>query len=348
MIEVKTNTKILPKNDSKILHKICGIIEVNFMTIGLSNGQEISGVYPTGYLLQHACQPNCLYTFDNSNGYKIKMRAGRDIKKGESLSIMYTHMLWGTQLRREHLKRTKYFSCTCNRCIDPTELGTYISALKCIGDELKTCGGTQLPIDPLSDTTDWACDKCSCHVTDEEVNFIMCQMDDEVDAAVFKEKPLVKELEELIDKLSQLLHTNHYHLFALKHSLIQLYGHQSGYLPEQMSDELMMKKINLCNEMMKVVDVIDPYSFRLALYTSIILYELSMATMQFNLRKLKRKEGNELENCKNMYESKNYLDRAKKILENELDSPQGQKLHAAICTGYNDLKKIFDENDLIF
>lgn len=45
MIEVKTNTKILPQNDSKILHKICGIIEVNFMTIGkpicLCDGIEI-------------------------------------------------------------------------------------------------------------------------------------------------------------------------------------------------------------------------------------------------------------------------------------------------------------------
>ena len=51
------------------------------------------------------------------------MRAGRDIKKGEHLSIMYTHSLWGSAGRREHLNSTKKFWCKCERCKDPTEFG---------------------------------------------------------------------------------------------------------------------------------------------------------------------------------------------------------------------------------
>lgn len=47
---------------------------------------------------------------------------------------MYTHMLWTTQARKEHLLNTKYFSCQCPRCADPTELGTHISALRCLAE----------------------------------------------------------------------------------------------------------------------------------------------------------------------------------------------------------------------
>jgi hypothetical protein len=51
---------------------------------------------------------------------------------------MYTHALWGTQARREHLTATKYFTCRCERCSDPTELGTYISGIRCLGTQIVT------------------------------------------------------------------------------------------------------------------------------------------------------------------------------------------------------------------
>ena len=53
----------------------------------------------------------------------MTVKAGRDIAKGEHLSIMYTHSLWGTQARRSHLNDAKKFWCNCNRCADPTEFG---------------------------------------------------------------------------------------------------------------------------------------------------------------------------------------------------------------------------------
>ena len=56
-------------------------------------------------------------------------KAGRDIKKGEHLSIMYTHSLWGTQARRAHLNDTKKFWCHCIRCSDATEFGTEFSSI---------------------------------------------------------------------------------------------------------------------------------------------------------------------------------------------------------------------------
>lgn len=116
---------IVEKRDKKLLHRICGIMEVNALNIGLGfdNNSEVSALFENACILEHSCLPNCYYTFDLENKFKITMRAGRLIKKGEHLAIMYTHMLWGTHFRNEHLQTNKYFVCKCERCIDPTELG---------------------------------------------------------------------------------------------------------------------------------------------------------------------------------------------------------------------------------
>lgn len=334
MAERSTGTTYLPDSSSYILHKICGIIEVNFKIIGLPNGADMSGVYPTACILEHSCIPNCFYTFDIKHGYKIKLRAGRDIKQGEPLKIMYTHMLWGTQTRREHLKACKYFECQCDRCADPTELGTYLSALKCIGSDL-ACGGTQLPTDPLDELSDWACDRCDVRISSDQQSFIVSQMSEEVDAVTISRKGNVKELENLIDKFMQLLHKNHYHLFTIKHNLIQLYGHQPGYFPNQMSDALLQKKIDMCRELLEIVDIIDPHSLRLAFYTSIILFELHLALIQLTLRNKPTDSNTKLQ------EARAFAERAKQVIESEIDSPAGKQLSDRINKGVEELRGIF-------
>lgn len=102
------------------IHKISGIIDVNGLEI--NQDAEVTALYPTAYLMEHSCVPNTAHIFDNES-YKITIRATDYIQTGEHISTMYTHCLWGTQARREHLKETKYFDCHCKRCLDPTELG---------------------------------------------------------------------------------------------------------------------------------------------------------------------------------------------------------------------------------
>lgn len=139
------------------------------MCISLPTGLELSGVFYTACMMEHTCQPNCYFQFDYNNGFKISVLAGRDIKEGEHLQIMYSNMLWGTQMRHEHLQITKHFQCKCKRCVDRTELGTYFSGMKCVGDVGKDCIGFQLPKDPMSLKTDWVCDTCPMIVNGEEV-----------------------------------------------------------------------------------------------------------------------------------------------------------------------------------
>lgn len=167
--EEKSEQTILPLKDKKTLHKIFGIIETNAMYISLPTGTEICGLYATGCLLEHSCIPNCCYSFNMKDGFKIEVKAARDIKASENLTTTYSHVLWSTQLRQQHLKDTKYFTCVCERCKDPSELGTHFSTLRCIGSEDSPCNGLQLPTDPISVDTEWACNKCPIRVSNENV-----------------------------------------------------------------------------------------------------------------------------------------------------------------------------------
>lgn len=170
-LEEKSNEKMLPQCDATILRRICGIIETNYMVISLSTGLELSGIFFTACMMEHSCLPNAYFQFNECNEFSISVIAGRDIKAGEHIKIMYTNMLWATHMRHEHLQITKHFRCKCERCSDPTELETYFSALKCAGDVNTKCeGGVQLPKDPLDKNTDWACNKCPMVINGEQVS----------------------------------------------------------------------------------------------------------------------------------------------------------------------------------
>lgn len=145
-------------------------------------------------------------------------------------------------------------------------MGTYLSALRCLGQEGDgKCGGTQLAIDPLDDKTEWACDKCDVKVTNYDVAYLVNQIGDEVDHVQIS-SPTVRDLNALLEKVITFLHPNHYHVYSIKHSLIQLYGYQQGYMPNQITDELLKKKSEMCREMLEVTRKIDPGNSRYTLF----------------------------------------------------------------------------------
>lgn len=315
-VEEKSGQVILPLKDKKILHKIYGVIETNAMYISLPTGTEICGLYPTGCLLQHSCLPNCGYSFDMKNGFKINVESARDIKDGEHLTTTYSHVLWSTQLRQQHLKDTKYFTCTCERCKDPSELGTNFSTLRCIGGDDVTCNGLQLPVDSTSVESEWACNKCPIRITNEHVSFITGRMNEEIDGTLAS-SPTSKALEELIDKLSNFLHPTHQHMFTLKHALAQLYGTHKDSSIKSLSDEILRKKLDMCNELLQVVRTLDPHSTRIPIYTGILYFEKHNALMELYRRKSELGNSDEAKKC---------LEEAQNILRKEMDSVQGQQL----------------------
>lgn len=99
--------------------------------------------------------------------------------RGEHLSTTYTHVLWSTRSRREHLLATKYFECECDRCADPTELGSHLGTIRCPCEK-----GFVTPNDPLKPESDWSCDVCPGVLSGGEVAQLVDRLGEEVEAAM--------------------------------------------------------------------------------------------------------------------------------------------------------------------
>ena len=249
------------------MHQMTGIIDVNSIDIPLRE-TEISAIYPTYSLLEHSCTPNIKYKILPSR--QIIVKAAVDIKQGEHLSAIYTHMLWGTAARREHLISTKYFLCTCRRCADPTELGTNFSALRCT----KCPTGFLMSAAPLDESTVWVCHSCGTTISAEKAKEITIQLGEETEEILLN--PTANALEKFIEKASStIVHPNHFHLFAAKHSLLQLLGRDTTTLDQ----ELMKRKEKFCQEFLKTCTALDPGMCKLATFAGVALYEYHLAVL---------------------------------------------------------------------
>lgn len=160
-------------------------------------------------------------------------------------------------------------------------------------------------------------------------------MNDEVDVVLSK-KPTISQLETVLSKLSNFLHPNHYLLFSVKHSLIQLLGKDWNDLTTEAE---MSKKYNLCEELLNICDKLDPFTIRLSIYVGIILYEM---------HKVEFLKGNKLmkdfkidESILKLKAARNLLLKAAANLKKELDNVAGSKLSDQI------LKAIKELNDMI-
>jgi hypothetical protein len=263
------------------------------------------------------------------------VRAARDIRKGEHIATCYSNILWGTQMRRQQLKDAKFSDCHCERCSDPTELGTHFSSLRCLGsDDLPCDGGIQTTVDPLVDIAnlEWACDKCPVRVSGDQVAYIVSKMKEEIDNVIYK-TPNVAAVEALMDKLGNFLHPQHYHMFMLKHSLIQLYGNHKDYSIETISTDALRRKLKLCDSLRETLERLDPHNIRLSIYTAVVLYERFNSIAEMHRRQLEKIP------C-TLDEAVSCLESARAILINELDTIQGRQLNDKICGTLEKLDRV--------
>lgn len=115
----------------------------------------VRSFYPIMSLINHKCTPNTRH--DTDAKFISRVSATRSIKKDEQIFFSYSQLLWGTNSRRMHMVMTKQFLCTCERCADPTENSTNLSAIRCLD---KNCNGLVLPIDTKNLKSNAKCNYC--------------------------------------------------------------------------------------------------------------------------------------------------------------------------------------------
>jgi len=296
------------------IQKIQGILETNMKEIRLSSSDCVA-LYALACLMEHSCTPNVMITFDKQ--FNITVRAGRDIQEGEHISTMYTHALWGTIARRDHLHITKNFWCTCQRCSDPTEFGSNFSTIY-------DSGKPMMPENPLDPDSDWVCKETGMKRKALEVKLQLSQIGQELE--MVNNKGTVDDAEEFLEKYSKVLHPNHYHMTTCKHNLLQMYGRTEGYLIQDMTEDQLNRKKELCLEHIEVLKMLDPSQIRLMIFSAAANFELHLPILQVAKRKWEAGQMSTEEFREALKEPHRRAQIAAKQLENETNSnlPEGQ------------------------
>ena len=107
----------------------------------------------------------------------------------------------------------------------------------------------------------------------------------------------IDDAEQFLEEQSKLLHPNHYHMTTCKHNLmqvgrcftkydhviiscLQMYGRTEGYLIQDMEEEQLARKKELCLEHLEVLKAIDPDMIRLNIYAASAHFELHLPLLQ--------------------------------------------------------------------
>jgi len=146
------------------VHRAIGIIRTNCIHVQpqyLKN-QDVSAraVFPTFSNFSHSCVANgkyCVSTEPNS-GARITVRAQTPIVAGQEVTVHYISFMYGHFRRKRDIEAFWFFKCKCRRCLDPTELGSELSAMKC-----SECGNEEavvLPVEAGDVESEWQCNRC--------------------------------------------------------------------------------------------------------------------------------------------------------------------------------------------
>lgn len=183
--------------------------------------------------------------------------AAIDIREGDILTTSYIDPNFGTVERRKFLMDHFYFSCKCVRCQDPTELGSYVSAMKCTNTTCKN--GWLLPEDSLDPASEWVCSQlavdCDNVVPASIVNGVIQNVH-----ANMRAVHNIQELNQLLSKYKgSILHKNHYLIVNLECAILRML--EDAVQKTKDHKELFRLaewQVELCRHCLHVADLVQP------------------------------------------------------------------------------------------
>ncbi|KAH8370423.1 hypothetical protein KR093_003406, partial [Drosophila rubida] len=255
------------------LLRLAAILDTNAFEVRQNaERRKVRAIFPDGAMFAHDCVPNLRHRFDDD--MHIVFLAKRKIAKGELLCISYTQPLRSTIQRRLHLKQVKCFDCACARCADPTELGIYAGSRMC--EKCKV--GKFVSVNPLQNAANWKCEVCNVVKGAREVLTQDAQLQQELEAL---DKTTPAALEDFLYRHRIELHETNTHILQAKYALTQLYGSAPGYSMEELTEKSLLRKIELCEELLQLADLIDS---GWSIFRGNLLIDLEEATVTQALR----------------------------------------------------------------
>ena len=195
------------------VEKIVGIVVTNSFETSGSAG--LIGVFSEPAMMNHSCLANTRLVLEG--GRRLKVVAALRIKKGSAVTNNYARAIDTNWTRRVNLMENKCFLCECERCRDPSELGSHVSTVVCGDCQAAGQSGDLLARDPDNMRTDWVCSVCGAVRDYRQLADILRSVRAEADNL---NKTDVTSLKALVKRLSRKLHRNHSIMIELKQLLV--------------------------------------------------------------------------------------------------------------------------------
>lgn len=191
------------------IHHLCGVLDTNAFEVSLEDGHRGRAIFILASMMNHSCLPNAQRWYSDG---KMTVRAAVSIPKSSPILINYTQTLWGTQARVIHLYGSKMFFCRCRRCMDPTELGTQLSFVRC-----RECPAGLL-VPPHDPQKCWQCRDCGTRVSGQAMEALI-----QAAAVSLSHLPLddLAAITSRLSHLSRVLGHNHYIVAQMKYAFLQ-------------------------------------------------------------------------------------------------------------------------------
>ncbi|KAJ8918187.1 hypothetical protein NQ315_014053 [Exocentrus adspersus] len=236
----------------------------------------ILGLYPLGSLANHRCFPNTSHVFDESQ--RMVVRAAVFIQKDTEIFHSYSRIIWGTTVRLYHLMNTKHFMCRCERCRDPTEFHTYMSAVNCT-----RCKGNVIPINPLSSGSQWECETCRQVVLGKEVGKIMSLLGSVLKGFDNKDFHIMYKF--LTGKLAGMVPENNQIAVELKYKIVWILGYEEGFTWKELSIEHLLTKQRFCKDILSLLEELRTGQCKIR---GLLLYEMYKTKKEIQSQGLKQ------------------------------------------------------------
>ena len=212
---------LLARNHSEeAVWRCLGLLQTNGVTSHSVSGVATGhGLYPVFSITNHSCISNTRHATRDDT---FCLLAVTDIKAGEEITTSYKSSSLGSIVRRPPFKQLWNFDCRCRRCSDPTELGTFASAILC---PVSSCRGHCLPTDCLSYTSAWRCAKCGREISSDKA----IEITEMVQKMCSSAGGSIQDLETCLEKIIEKVHPRHYIAMQIKRMLMLMYGNCSTH-----------------------------------------------------------------------------------------------------------------------
>ena len=257
------------------VRRALGVLEVNCYEVVNRGGAGMRACFPIGSLLSHCCVANSTHVWTEEPPWTNTCIATVDLAAGEEVLTSYQQPTMCSLRRRSELAAGWYFSCTCHRCLDPTELGSHMNTLVCPGCAQPTFlprpanhipqwrNPGHPPEKELWPQTikehleEWTC-PCGHNLSSAKVRTIVDNLLEKVKALASTDRYNVPAWLALEEEVSRVVHPQHEVRCELAKWLVPILARAPGTPTTAFPEHQVRLKLDLAQALLAVLEIVEP------------------------------------------------------------------------------------------